>query len=231
MSDSALQGITEDDIANYLAANPAFFERHAEVLAAIQFPHPQGARTVSLQERQAMMLRERIKGLERRIIEMIRNGQENIGHFEKLQRWTLAQMTDADPDQLHRALRDAFMIPDTALRLFGAQGEAACEAEWAQPVSDKLRQFAADLREPYCGVNEGFEAAHWCDVSVASLAMLPLRHPDGAVFGLLVLASPDATRYSADKGLEFLQRVGEVASVALARFVSSPVPLPVPNGQ
>lgn len=217
MSDQALQGITEDDIAHYLAANPAFFERHAELLAAIQFPHPQGTRTVSLQERQALMLRDRIKGLERRIIEMIRNGQENIGHFEKLQRWTLAQMTNTDPEQLHHALRDAFLIPDTALRLFGAQGDAP----WAQPVSDTLRQFATALREPYCGVNEGFEAAHWCEISVASLAMVPLRHPDGAVFGLLVLASPDATRYSADKGLEFLQRVGEVASVALARFAPS----------
>lgn len=224
MSDPALQGITEDDIANYLAANPAFFERHAALLAAIQFPHPQGTRTVSLQERQAMMLRERIKGLERRIIEMIRNGQENIGHFEKLQHWTLEQMKATDPEQLHRALREAFLIPDTALRLFDATGDDP----WAKPVSDKLRQFAAGLSEPYCGVNEGFEAAHWCDISVASLAMVPLRHADGAVFGLLVLASPDATRYSADKGLEFLHRVGEVASAALARFVPAPAS---PRGQ
>ena len=212
-----IEGITEHDIANYLAANPAFFERHAELLAAIQFPHPAGSRTISLQERQAQMLRERIKGLERRIIEMIRNGQENIGHFEKLQRWTLQQMQASDPQRLHEQLRDAFLIPGTALRIFGAVGDDP----WAQTVSEAARRHAESLAEPYCGVNEGFEAAHWVEGMeghAASLALVPLRRSPGAVFGLLVLASPDATRYSADKGLEFLLRVGEVASVALARF-------------
>lgn len=212
-----IEGITEQDIANYLAANPAFFERHIELLAAIQFPHPAGSRTISLQERQAQMLRERIKGLERRIIEMIRNGQENIGHFEKLQHWTLQQMQATDPEQLHLQLREAFLIPGTALRLFGAVGDAA----WAQPVSEAARRHAESLVEPYCGVNEGVEAAHWVegmDGHAASLALLPLRNSAGTVFGLLVFASPDATRYSADKGLEFLLRVAEVASVALERF-------------
>ncbi len=213
-----IEGITEQDIANYLAANPAFFERHAELLAAIQFPHPQGHRAISLQERQAQMLRERIKGLERRIIEMIRNGQENIGHFEKLQHWTLQQMKATDPELLHQQLRDTFLIPGTALRLFGAVGEGS----WAKPVSDAARRHAEGLAEPYCGINEGFEAAHWIEGMeghAASLALVPLRRAGAtAVFGLLVLASPDATRYSADKGLEFLLRVGEVASVALERF-------------
>jgi uncharacterized protein len=72
---------------------------------------------------------------------------------------------------------------------------------------------------PYCGINAGFEAARWFDepASVTSLAMIPLRQGDTA-FGLLVLGSPDPTRYSADMGTDFLQRVGEVASAALSRL-------------
>ena len=42
-------GITEDDIAGYLANNPGFFERHAELLASVQLSSPHGARAVSLQ--------------------------------------------------------------------------------------------------------------------------------------------------------------------------------------
>ena len=61
MSTPDIQGITEQDLANYLAANPSFFERYADLLAAIQLSHPLGHRTVSLQERQADMLRQRIK--------------------------------------------------------------------------------------------------------------------------------------------------------------------------
>jgi hypothetical protein len=72
-----VQGITEADIAHYLANTPAFFERHAELLSSVQLTSPHGQRAVSLQERQMEMLRERIKGLELKIVEMIRHGQEN----------------------------------------------------------------------------------------------------------------------------------------------------------
>ena len=83
----AVQGITETDIANYLAATPGFFERHAALLATVHLQHPHGARAVSLQERQAEMLRDKIKGLELRIIDMIRNGQDNVAIADRLHRW------------------------------------------------------------------------------------------------------------------------------------------------
>jgi uncharacterized protein YigA (DUF484 family) len=40
----SLQGITEADIAQFLATNPAFFERHAELLASVQLTSPHGQR-------------------------------------------------------------------------------------------------------------------------------------------------------------------------------------------
>ncbi|MBA4266657.1 MAG: DUF484 domain-containing protein, partial [Comamonadaceae bacterium] len=80
--------ITEDDIADYLSNTPDFFERHAGLLAAVQLTSPHGHRAVSLQERQAEMLREKIRGLELKAAEMIRHGQENTTIADKLQRWT-----------------------------------------------------------------------------------------------------------------------------------------------
>lgn len=99
-------------------------------------------------------------------------------------------------------------------------------SDFAQGVSDDVRSFAASLSAPYCGVNTGFEAAGWLEPgsSAASLAMIPLRGATvdgaaaGATFGLLVLGSPDPTRYSADMGTEFLARIGEIASAGLARL-------------
>ena len=58
MNDTMHNPITEDDIANYLANTPDFFQRHAELLAAVQFTSPHSHRTVGLQERQAELLRE-----------------------------------------------------------------------------------------------------------------------------------------------------------------------------
>ena len=80
-----VQGITEADIADFLAASPGFFERHAELLGSIQLTSPHGQRAVSLQERQMEMLRDKIKGLEHKFIEMIRNGHVaySVGHVGK----------------------------------------------------------------------------------------------------------------------------------------------------
>ena len=220
----SIQGITEADIANFLAHNPGFFERNAELLASIQLTSPHGQRAVSLQERQMEMLREKIKGLEGKIIEMIRHGQENVAIADRLHRWTRALMLTASaadlPEVLTRELMHQFMIPQSGIRVWGA-ADAFAEQPFAAPVSKDVQSLAASLTLPYCGVNSGFEAAQWLDdpASAMSIAMIPLRHGAGVeAFGMLVLASPDPTRYTADMGTEFLTRIGEVASAGLSRL-------------
>ena len=225
-SQDPVRGITEHDIANYLANTPGFFERQAELLASIQLTSPHSHRAVSLQERQMEMLRDKIKGLEFKIIEMIRNGQENVAIADRLHRWTRAILLTPKPSQLPEVLvselRHQFLIPQAAVRLWGV-AEAYQALPFAQAVSDDVRSFASSLTLPYCGVNSGFEAAGWLEDagSVMSLAMIPLRHgsAENNAFGLLVLGSPDPTRYTAEMGTEFLMRIGEVAGAALSRLL------------
>jgi hypothetical protein len=45
-----------------------------------------------------------------------------------------------------------------------------------------------------------------------------LRAGDAAI-GLLVLGSPDPTRYSAEMGVEFLTRIGELCGAAMTRLL------------
>ncbi len=223
----SVEGITEADIANYLANTPGFFERQAELLAAVQLTSPHGKRAVSLQERQMEMLRDKIRGLEGKIIEMIRNSQQNVSIADKLYRWTRVLFMTLDesrlPDILVDELKEQFLIPQGAIRLWGT-AERFAAAGFSAPVSDDLKSFAASLSLPYCGVNGGFEAASWFPdaASVSSLAMIPLRSGVGEhpTFGLLVLGSPDPTRYSADMGIDFLQRIGETASASLSRLLA-----------
>ncbi|MBL8340833.1 MAG: DUF484 family protein [Rubrivivax sp.] len=219
-------GVSEAGVAAYLAATPGFFERHAELLAAVRLTSPHGQRAVSLQERQMEMLRERIRGLELKIVEMIRAGQENMALVDRLHRFTRALMRTSDaaalPEVVVATLKHEFLIPQVALRLWSLAEDHA-GAACARGTSDDVKTFAASLSLPYCGVNAGFEAAGWLDdaATVSSLAMIPLRpgpHVDGGAFGLLVLGSPDPTRYSADMGTEFLSRIGELAGAALARL-------------
>jgi uncharacterized protein YigA (DUF484 family) len=87
-----------------------------------------------------------------------------------------------------------------------------------------VKSFASSLAAPYCGLNSGFEAVQWlaAPTTALSIALVPLRREEVAgstAFGMLVLASPDPTRYAPDMGTEFLVRIGALASAALARLL------------
>jgi uncharacterized protein YigA (DUF484 family) len=219
--------ITEDDIANYLANTPDFFLRHAELLAAVQFTSPHSQRTVSLQERQAEMLREKIKVLEHRVMEMIRNGNDNVLLSDKILRWARDLLLVADaqhiPTRIVQDIKLHFAVPQVGLRVWGLAAEHASQP-CAQGVSDDAKVFASSLTEPFCGLNTGFEAVGWLDepASVTSLALVPLRNNSSSAatpaFGMLVLASMDAQRFSSGMGTDFLARIGELASAALSRL-------------
>lgn len=174
------------------------------------------------------MLREKIRGLEQRIIEMIRHGQDNMAIADRLHRWTrsimLTQAASDLPRVLIGELEREFLIPQAGLRVWGVAGEYSA-LPCAAAVSDDAKSFASSLTQPYCGGNAGFEAVRWLDepAVVTSIAMVPLHGgATGGAFGLLVLGSPDPTRFSADMGTDFLVRIGELASAGLQRLLPAP---------
>jgi uncharacterized protein YigA (DUF484 family) len=218
--------ITEDDIANYLANSPDFFERHAQLLASVLLTSPHGNRAVSLQERQAEMLREKIKALEHRIMDMVRHGNENMVISDRVHRWAkallLVQSTRALPATLVSELQSQFLVPQVALKVWDVDGRYADEP-FAQGVSDDARSFASSLAQPYCGMATGIEAVGWLDdpdtaMSIALIALRPAADGAGPAFGMLVLASPDPQRFQAGFATDFLERIAELASAALSRL-------------
>ena len=238
MSQDAINPITEDDIASYLANTPDFFERHAQMLGTVQLTSPHGKRAVSLQERQAEMLRDKIKALEHRVMDMVRHGNENMIIADKLQRWArnlfLVRSGRALPAAIAAEIKHQFMVPQVAIRVWDLHSRYASEA-FATGISDNAKAFASSLTQPFCGINSGFEPADWLDdkALALSLALIPLRGsapmavPGGSAvvpgglppaFGMLVLASPDPQRFQAGMGTDFLERIAELASAALSRL-------------
>ena len=215
--------LSEQDLAAYLAEHPDFFERHAELLATVQLASPHGNRAVSLQERQIEMLRDKMRALEHRLAEMMRNAADNEALSARLLGWARAMLEQTDAAALPRSaveqLRQRFDMPLAALRLWGLSPEFSALAE-AAPVGEDIPVLASSLSQPFCGANAGFEAARWLDAPPQSLALVALRaDPQSAAFGLLVLGSQQSDRFTADMGTEFLARLGEVASSALLRLL------------
>jgi len=227
MKTDGMNPITEDDIANYLANTPDFFSRHAQLLAAVQLSSPHGTRAVSLQERQAEMLREKIKALEHRLMDMVRHGNENVIIADRLHRWARnlfqVQSGRALPATIAAEIQNQFMVPQVAIKVWDVDSRYGAEV-FAEGVSDDAKSFASSLTQPYCGVNSGFEAVNWLDdtAMAMSVALIPLREGSangtGPAFGMLVLASPDPQRFQSGMGTDFLERIAELASAALSRL-------------
>jgi len=219
--------IKSDDVAQYLNEHADFFEQHPELLGRLTVPHPQSGQAISLIERQSLLLRDRIRGLEARVTEMVRHGEENDAIADKLVQWARALLMQQTPkevaDTLVAEVRRLFNVPFAALRVWDA-APAYAGLDFAQPVSDDVRRLASSMQTPFCGVNVGFEVTHWMSAeekSVASLAMLPLRvggHPDA--FGMLVLGSGDRDRFQITMGTAFLSRIAQIASAATARLMA-----------
>ena len=216
--------ITEDDIANFLANTPDFFERHAELLATVQLSSGHGGRAVSLQERQAGMLREKIKGLEMRVVDMIRHGQDNEVIAAKVQSWTreLLQIVHARdlPAAVVQGVISGFQVPQAAIRVWDVNGIFSGES-FATGVSADVKTFATSLEAPYCGLNSGFEVVNWLPEPelAQSVALMPLRADTASpVSGLLVLASTDPERFDSEMATDFLQSLGDLAGAALSRL-------------
>lgn len=210
-----------NSVAQYLSEHAHFFEEHAELLARIKLTSPLAGRTVSLQERQMEVLREKIKALEMRMSDLIRVAQENDAITGKFQSWArslLLARNDVDlPYVLINGLQTIFSVPHATLRIWGVAEEFA-HTWFAAPVSVDARIFANGLTTPFCGKNDDFEAATWLEEApeIKSLALLPLRQGEAPeAFGLLVLGSPDVSRFSDDMATDFLAKIGETASAAM----------------
>jgi len=157
-------------------------------------------------------------------MDMVRHGTDNVVTADRLQRWTTGLLTWRDPRTLPweiiNGLHTLFMVPQTGIKLW-ALDPAYAEEGYAQNVSEDVKALATSLTTPYCGLNAGFEAASWLNdpQQAVSLALLPLRaEAEQPAFGLLVLASPDAQRYHAEMGTDFLERIAQLASAALSRL-------------
>ena len=213
-----------EEVVRYLQDNLGFFEDYAELLAQIYIPHPYGGRAIPIAERQILTLRDRSIKLEGKLAELIQFGEHNDAIGEKMHRLCLALISAGDMrgvlQALYYNLREDFAVPHQVVRVWHSGIGALAGSEFA-PVSDELREYAASLKHPFCGPSANAEVVSWFGEVAAQLrsfACIPLR--DGMAYvGMLALASEDPKRFYPEMGTLYLQRLGELASAALLRYM------------
>jgi len=217
--------LTAEQVAEFLRQNPGFFENNVDILVNLQIPHPHGGRAVSIGERQLVAVREKAKMLEDKLRELIQFGEENDAVGEKVHhlscRLVDAPSLDAALDTLYLDLLDHFAVPHVAVRLWRVAEENPDTKEFG-PVAPEMREFAEKMATPYTGHHAVYESQGWFGEAaphLKSFALVKLER-DGLGFGVVALASEDTKRFYPEMGTLYLQRIGELVSHALWRFVT-----------
>lgn len=217
--------LSSKNVAQFLSSNPSFFDEYANLLSEVRLASPVSGRTLSLQERQLEVLREKYKTLELRLADFLRHGQDNDVLIHKFCEWTRALLlarNDIDlPQTLISSLQTVFDVPQISLRLWRV-APAFTNAWFTQNVSASAKNFAKNLSSPYCGINQNFDILHWLEHpgTVQSTAIIPLCIDNtDDTFGAIVLGSDDIERFSAKMATRFLSEIGKTASAALINLL------------
>lgn len=212
-----------EDVAQYLREHPDFLTENGDIFVEVTVPHPHGGQAITLAERQLHALRDKIRELEAKLVELIRYGEENDEIGAKMHRLTVAMMAADTFETLDAALmhglREDFAVPHVALRAWNTT--VVPEGTAFEPVSEELRFQVAEMRHPQCGAPGNLEALAWFGDAAAhirSVALVPLR-ADGQVLGLLALASEETERFYPDMGTLYLSRLGELVAAGLRRIL------------
>jgi len=216
----------DETVVRYLQHNPDFFERHQPLLARLRLPHARTGTTISLIERQVEVLRERHAALEQKLAEFVRVARSNDSVAEKMHRFTRrllgATTRAAAIEQLEASLREDFDAFHSVLVLIAPQGELPAQ-RFVRAVSAEdphLKSFESLFAngKPRCGQARDSQREFLFPTdaqSIGSVALIPLGEK-GSV-GLLALGSTDRDRFHPGMSTEFLARLGELITDALAR--------------
>jgi uncharacterized protein YigA (DUF484 family) len=222
-----VDSLPEEVIAEYLQHNPDFFERHAGLLTRLKLPHGRGPSTVSLVERQVLVLREKNEKAEAQLHELIAVARANDALADKIhklsRRLIHARTAAAVADALESSLREDFGASEWLMLL-----APSAESGFHQLSSRHLRIVDAAAPElkmfdtlfssgkPRCGQIRDSQRDFLFGagtIEIGSAALVPLGPQASA--GLLAIGSPDTERFHPAMSTEFLARIGELVSEAV----------------
>jgi len=221
--------LSDQAVQDYLEANPDFFERHSALLATLTVPHGTGD-AVSLVERQVAMLRQKELKMQNQLKELIEVARANDTLAAKIhtlslqliRTTTLAETISA----VETGMRSGFGADQSILVIFADPDDfddinAGRFFRVSSRESDELKPFDTFLEaaKPRCGqVRDSQRSFLFHDDSdeIGSVALIPLG--DSAEIGFLAIGSADADRFHPGMSIDFLARVGDLVTGALARY-------------
>lgn len=222
------ESLSDQDVREYLEANPDFFEHHGALLSSLSVPHGSGE-AISLVERQVSVLRQKELKLERQLKDLIEVARSNDTLVAKIHELSLQLLAAKDLNStiavIEQAMRSGFGADLSILALFGdpTMFEDIDGGRFFHVIerdSDKLKPFDTFLNGngPRCGQVRDSQREFLFQTDsddIGSVALIPLG--DNAQIGFLAIGSADADRFHPGMSIDFLARVGDLVARALER--------------
>ncbi len=221
-------GISEEAIAHYLESHPEFFERHGELLSQLRVPHLSGGPATSLVEKQVEILRQRNRKLDARLIDLVEVARINTEVSDRIHQLAVRLLALGDPREIievvEASLREDFQADMSMIVLFGKREDFKdlTRTHFFRSITrddPAIRAFATFMAtgKPRCGHLRDAQRNFLFGKNnneLGSAALIPLG--DHANIGLLAIGSRDENHFNPAMGTEFLSRIGELVSTAIA---------------
>ncbi|MCL6263150.1 DUF484 family protein [Craterilacuibacter sp. RT1T] len=208
-----------EEVLDFLRNNPDFIREKAEYFGWL---HPKDQIIIPFAEQQIRQLQSQNAGIKQQLAQWQQQARENEVLLGRIHQLTLSLLPRHSSSACIQAALECFEqqfgLNRVLIRLWGSkQWPPECLA------SPALQQQAHKLQAPSCGhyASEELVACFSPEPVLQSFARLALRSPDGKAFGLLVIASDDADRFSPELDTHYLSQIGAILSHALWHSMST----------
>lgn len=214
----------ELQLISLLKEIPDILLRHPELLAELELEHNTGG-AASLIEKQVAVLRERNHALDSRLCELMDVARDNERLSQSRHRIAVNLLGAHDLDDVisivQAELSNELKADYTVIRLFSENSDRLEQKPELFISNDApgINAFKTmrEHKNPVCGRSSNeqkqFLFGDMAD-TIKSVAIIPLYA--GADLGLIGLGSSDIKRFQTSLGTDFLARMGELISAALA---------------
>ncbi|AKX44672.1 hypothetical protein AKN87_05800 [Thiopseudomonas alkaliphila] len=213
--------MTAEQVAEYLALHPDFFQEHTELLLQLRIPHHHPG-TISLVEKQLQLLRAKLAEQTKANHELMAIARDNSQLFEKTRLLTLALLEAGSLDEalssLDEHLRHVFQVPFYSLLLFSEQPLMAGRVIQPSEARQRLGHLL-NVPQPISGRLAAADLAYIFTEQplsrVGSCAVAELYYQETK--GLLAIGHPSLHYYDSQMDTLFLRYLADV----LARLLST----------
>lgn len=224
--------LSAQEVANYLARHPDFFQIFPDLVERMRLPHPRSGQSISLLQRQLIDLRAQKETLERDVSALMAIAGDNSLLFEKLHQLTLALMAArTDHDAMHcllTLLPSLFDVAQVRVHSWQVPREAVdglyqlgMDRNWVRVLRDHLERG-----KPRCGALEpDWQNGLFAPAPrVRSVCLVPLGLK--RTWGVLAIGSGDGQRFAPELDTYFLRVLGDLISARLGHLFGESHVLP-----